>query len=88
MAEFHTLGAEIRSSFERLEDKFFAEGRQLIAAPPAHKAEFMRDCWRRAGDATDRWVADLERRNFTFQHPRFAAMWDRSDRAAAMPWVQ
>ena len=88
MAAFHTLGAEIRASFERLEDEFFAEGRKLIAAPPAQKAEFMRDCWRRADDATDQWVADLERRNFTFQHPSFAAMWDRFNRAAAMPWMQ
>lgn len=88
MAAFHTLGAEIRESFERLEDEFFAEGRTLITAPPVQKADFMRDCWRRAGEATDQWVADLERRNFTFQHPGFAAMWDRFDHAAAMPWVQ
>jgi len=88
MAAFHTLSAEIRASFEQLEDDFFVEGRKLIAAPAAQKAEFMRDCWRRAGDTTDRWVADLERRNFTFQHAAFAAMWDRFNSAAAMPWVQ
>ena len=85
MAAFHTLGAEIRESFEKIEDEFFADGRTLIAAPAAQKAEFMRDCWRHAGDATDRWIADLERRNFTFQHAGFAAMWDRFNRAAAMP---
>jgi secernin len=88
MAAFHTLGAEIRASFEELEDKFFAEGRPLIAAPAAQKAAFMRDCWQRAADITERWIADLERRNFTFQQAGFAAMWDRFNRAAAMPWVQ
>ncbi len=88
MASFQTLGAEIRASFEQLEDGFFAEGRALIAAPAAQKTEFMRDCWRRAGDATDRWIADLERRNFTFQHAGFAATWDRFNRAATMPWLQ
>jgi hypothetical protein len=88
MASFQTLAAEIRASFERLEDEFFAEGRALIAAPAAQKTEFMRDCWRRAGDATDRWIADLERRNFTFQPAGFAATWDRFNHAAAMPWVQ
>lgn len=85
MAAFHTLGAEIRAGFERLEDGFFAEGRKLIAAPARQKAEFMNECWRRAGEATDRWIADLERRNFTFQHAGFAAMWDRFNRAASIP---
>jgi dipeptidase len=88
MACFQTLGAEIRASFERIEDGFFAEGRNLIAAPPAQKAEFMRHCWEQAADATDRWVADLERRNVTFQQAAFAATWDCFNRAAAMPWVQ
>jgi dipeptidase len=88
MASFQTLGAEIRASFEHLEDGFFAEGRNLIAAPAAQKAEFMDHCWRLAGDATDRWIADLERRNVTFQNAAFSATWDRFNRAAAMPWVQ
>jgi hypothetical protein len=88
MADFHTLGAEIRQDFERLEDGFFAEGRKLIAAPAKEKSAFMAECWRRAEDATDRWIGDLERRNHSFQHPGFAAMWDRFNRAAAMPFVQ
>lgn len=88
MAAFHTLGAEIRTDFERLEDGFFAEGRKLIAAPARQKSEFMTECWRKAGEATDRWIADLERRNFTFQHAGSAAMWDRFNRAASMPSVQ
>jgi dipeptidase len=88
MAAFATLGKEVRSSFEEIEEGFFAEGRKLIAAPAAHKAAFMRECWRKAEEATTRWVADLERRNFTFQHAGFASMWDRFNRAAAVPWVQ
>ena len=48
----------------------------------------MAECWRRAAEATDRWIADLDRRNHTFQHPGSAGLWDRFDRAAAMPWVQ
>jgi hypothetical protein len=88
MAAFHTLGADIRGSFEALEDGFFAEGRKLIAAPARQKTEFMAECWRRAAEATDRWIADLDRRNYTFQHAGSAGLWDRFDRAAAMPWVQ
>jgi hypothetical protein len=88
MAAFHTLGVEVRESFEQLEEGWFREGRSLIKAPAAEKAEFMRACWRRAGEATDRWIADLERRNFTFQHAGFAEAWDRFNRGAAMPFVQ
>ena len=85
MADFRALGPEIRADFERLEDGFFAEGRRLIAAPPQQKAEFMAESWRRAAEATDRWLATLERRNVTFQNGDFGAMWDRVNRAAAMP---
>ena len=88
MAAFHTLGAEIRESFERLEDGFFDQGRKLIAAPARQKSEFMAECWRQAAAATDRWIADLERRNYAYPHAGFAGLWDRFDRAAAMPWVQ
>jgi hypothetical protein len=42
----------------------------------------------RADNATDRWIADLERHNVTFQDAAFAATWDRFNRAAAMPLVQ
>jgi hypothetical protein len=78
----------VRESFEKLEEGWFAEGRKLIAAPPGRKTEFMDECWRRAGEATDRWIADLERRNFTFPDARFAEAWDRFNHAAAMPFVQ
>src|SRR5262245_1992444 len=88
MAAFQTLGAEVRESFEQLEEGWFKEGRSLIKAPAAEKAAFMRECWRRAGEATDRWIADLERRNFTFQHAGFADAWDRFNRGAAMPFVE
>ncbi len=88
MAAFATLGADMRASFESMEEGWFAEGRTLIAAPAGQKAEFMRECWRRASEATDRWIADLERRNFTFGDARFAEAWDRFNHAAAMPFVQ
>jgi secernin len=88
MADFHTLGQEIRADFERLEDGFFAEGRSLIAASARQKTEFMDQCWRRAAEATDRWIGLLERRSTGYRHRGYAALWDRFDRAAAMPSVQ
>ena len=68
MGDFHSLSAEIRQSFESLENGWFAEGRKLIAAPARQKREFTAECWRKAGEATDRWIADLERRNVSFAH--------------------
>jgi hypothetical protein len=88
MADFHTLGQEIRADFERLEDGFFADGRGLVTAPAREKTEFMDECWRRAAEATDRWIGLLERRNTGYRHKGYAALWDRFDRAAAMPSIQ
>jgi dipeptidase len=87
MAAFQTLGADIRADFERLEDEFFAEGRALITAPAKQRHAYMQESWRRAAEVTDRWIADLDRRNFTYQHVGYAGMWDRFNRAAAMPYV-
>lgn len=87
MAEFHTLGPEIREDFERLEDAFFAQGASLIGGSAGEKIEFMEECWRLAADATERWIAALERRNVGFRHDRFGAMWNRFDRAGAMPFA-
>ena len=88
MADFHTLGQEIRADFEQLEEGFFADGRSLIAASAREKTEFMDHCWRCAAEATDRWIGLLQRRNTGYRHRGYAALWDRFDRAAAMPSVQ
>jgi len=87
MADFHTLGREIRAEFERLEDGFFAEGRSLLAGSAREKNEFMGECWRRAAEATDHWISLLERRNSGYRHQGYAAMWDRFDHAAVMPFI-
>lgn len=85
MAAFHSLGQEIRENFEQLERSWFAKGNSLIAATATEKSGFMEDCWRQAEKATDRWIADLERRNFTFQNRNFQEMWRRFNAAASMP---
>jgi hypothetical protein len=85
MAAFQSLGKEIREDFEGLENGWFAEGRRYIAGPERTKSEFVRDCWMRAEQATDRWIASLERRNFSFQNQEFQSMWARFNAAASMP---
>jgi hypothetical protein len=85
MADFHSAAREIRASFEDIEDSWFAQARFLIAAKEKEKFEFMTECWVRAEQATDRWIADLERRNFSFQHEGFGEMWRQFNAASSMP---
>ena len=85
MANFHVVGPEIRECFEKLEERWFATGSSLVAASAAEKTEFMSECWREAKEATDRWIANLERRNFTIQHEGFANMWNDFNAASSMP---
>ncbi len=85
MASFATVGPEIRESFEKLQARWFPQGAALVAASPAEKTEFMAACWREAEVVTDRWIADLSRRNVTFGHAEFGSMWQKFNAAAAMP---
>jgi len=85
MADFHVVGPEIRKCFEELEERWFSTGSSLIAATIAEKAEFVAECWREAEESTDRWIANLDRRNFTIQHQGFANMWNRFNAASSMP---
>ena len=85
MANFHSAGPEIRASFEKLEDAWFAQGISLVNARPSEKIEFMDDCWKEAERSTERWIADLERKNISFQHDGFRNMWQQFNAAASMP---
>jgi hypothetical protein len=84
MASFAAVGPDIRQSFEALESRWFAQGRALVAGTPAEKTEFMAGCWREAETLTDRWIADLSRRNVTFGHEGYGAMWQTFNAAASM----
>ena len=85
MADFHSAAKEIREDFEQIEDAWFAEGGSLAVAPEKEKRQFMTRCWQQAEQATDRWIADLERRNHTFRHEGFRDMWRQFNAAASMP---
>ena len=84
MASFGSVGPEIRESFEQLEAQWFPQGIALVRASTAEKIEFMASCWREAEVVTDRWIADLSRRNFTFEHEGFGTMWQRFNAAASI----
>ncbi|MFV2067260.1 MAG: C69 family dipeptidase [Pirellulales bacterium] len=85
VADYHALKADIRGDFDALETEFFAEGPSVKKADAHIKTNFVKDCWRRAEEATDRWIEKLERRNYFIADPAYRAMWDRFNREGSMP---
>ena len=80
VADYHALKPGIRADFDELEREFFAEAPALKTADSRTKSEFVRECWRRAEEVTDRWIADLERRNYFVEHDAYREMWERFNR--------
>jgi len=85
MADYRNLMPQIRRDFEALEESFFAESESVRRDGPKTKAAFVADCWRRADEARDRWIKQLERHNYFIENTAYAAMWDRFNRAASLP---
>jgi dipeptidase len=85
MADHKTLMPQIRAEFEALEDSFFQDSESVRKGTKTQKQEFVRECWRRADEARDRWINKLEKRNYFIEHPGYREMWDRFNRAASMP---
>ncbi|MDA0231474.1 MAG: C69 family dipeptidase [Proteobacteria bacterium] len=85
MADYHMLKPEIRADFDALESQFFADGPGVKKASAAVQAEFAKDCWQRAEQATSAWIERLEKRNYFLQNTAYRAMWDRFNREASFP---
>ena len=85
MSDHKALMPQIRAEFEALEDGFFQESESIRQGTQSEKKEFVRECWRRADEARDRWISKLEKRNYFIEHPAYREMWDRFNRAASMP---
>jgi hypothetical protein len=85
MADHKTLMPQIRAEFEALEDSFFQDSESVRKGTKTQTQEFVRECWRRADEARDRWINKLEKRNYFIEHPGYREMWDRFNRAASMP---
>jgi hypothetical protein len=85
MVDHKTLMPQIRAEFESLEDGFFQDSETVRKGTKSEKQEFVRECWRRADEARDRWISELEKRNYFIEHPAYREMWDRFNRAASIP---
>ncbi len=85
VADYKALKPEIRASFDALENDFFSEGPAIKMATPAVKTEFLEDCWRRAGSATEAWIERLERQSYFVADTAYARMWDKFNREGGFP---
>ena len=85
VADYKSLMPKIRGDFEAIEDRFFRDSEAARKGGVKEKAAFMKDCWREADEARDRWIAKLEARNYFIQNPAYRSMWDQFNRAASLP---
>lgn len=85
MADYRTIVPEIRADFEAIEDTFFAESETVRTGSEREKADFVRDCWQRAGEKTAAWTKKLEQRNYFVENAAYGAMWRTFNDAASLP---
>ncbi|MCW5625442.1 MAG: C69 family dipeptidase [Burkholderiales bacterium] len=84
MADYQAVKPDIRAEFDALEEQFFVEGDTVLSGTIAERQAFADECWRRATDATARWIDRLESRPVAIRDPAYAAMWQRFNDAAAL----
>jgi hypothetical protein len=85
MCDYDLLMPEICGSFEALEDEFFRDSETVRRGGAREKSDFVTDCWRRADAARDRWIEQLEARNYFIENVAYRAMWGQFNRAASLP---
>jgi len=85
MADFEQLVPEIRQDFDPLEDEFLSQAETVKKGTPGEKAEFMEYCFRQAYQATEGWIARLQkRRDLKFNDDAYRAMWSRLNAEAGL----
>jgi len=85
MADFDHLVPEIRQDFDPLEESFLAQAETVKTGTPGEKAEFMEYCFQAALQATEIWIARLQkRRDLHFSDPAYRAMWARLNAEAGL----
>lgn len=84
MADYKRIKPDLRAEFDALEESFFIEGPKVMAGTISEKKEFVKECWRRADEAADRWLARLDSKPWRVPNPEYAKMWQRFNQAAAL----
>lgn len=83
MADYRNVAPEIRADFEAIEEGFFAEAEAVRNGSDGEKRTFMAECWKLAGEATDRWIRKLRARPYQIDNAAYRAMWEEMNAAAS-----
>lgn len=85
MTDFDGFVPAVRKDFDALEDSFIAAAPTVLKGTAAEKKQFMDDCFRRADEATDQWIAALScRRDLAFADAEYNAMWQKYNSMAGL----
>lgn len=85
MADFDNAVPAIRKDFEALEDRFILEARSVIKGTRIEKQQFMEECFRKAAEATSRWIYMLAgKKDLRFADPAYGEAWARFNREAGL----
>jgi dipeptidase len=85
MADFDHLVPEIRQDFDPLEEEFLSQAETVKKGTPGEKAEFMEYCFRKALEATEAWIARLEKRgDLKFSDSAYKGMWRKLNAEAGL----
>ena len=88
MTDFAHLVPEIRADFDALEDEFLVAAPSVLRGTAGEKQQFMDDCFRRAEQATDRWIQALSAHDdLAFDDASYRAMWNRYNSMAGLAGV-
>ena len=78
MADFEQAVPEIRADFDTLEAEFLAAAVTVIKGSLSEKKEFTDYCFKKAHDATEKWIAQVaSRNNLKLEDAAYAGMWQK-----------
>ncbi len=88
MSDFAHFVPEIRADFDMLEDDFLAQAPAVLTSSAQEKKEFMDDCFARAEQATDRWIARLSTHDqLDFDNAEYRGMWIKYNAMAGLEGI-
>ncbi|MCJ7625157.1 MAG: hypothetical protein MUO76_16790 [Anaerolineaceae bacterium] len=85
MADFDNLVPEIRQDFNVLEKEFLSGTETVKKGVNREKSDFMEYCFRKAYEATEKWIARVRTRSdMNFEDPDYRAMWQKLNAEAGL----
>ena len=84
MKDFNKIMPEIRAEFDQLEDEFMQDACGLLPYTTYQRKDFMDFCFKKAEEATEKWIKELSSRQLSFADADMAAAWSKFNRQAGI----